>query len=348
MNWLPDVLGALALALIMLLGFAAQRAGACTVNAVAEVMTTGSARLLASFVKAALWAAAVYGLFILLGPTDRHGFTITTPPAVSLLGAFVFGVGTAINGACAMSTMQRLADGDLGMALTLVGIVLGLVLWITGVSAWPLTHARELPLAWNGMGHAIAVVLVAVMMALALVEAIRLWRTRPRDRSLVRLAFSPAYRLSTAALVIGICGGLLIGIKGAWSYTNYLRKVVGAVHENVPAPGGFELLLLASLFAGMLLSALLRRTLRVRLPPGRVCTRRFVGGVLMGFGAGAIPGGNDALLLTGLPTLSLWAIGTYVALIAGVAVTLLALRASGMSIARVSCAGDVCRADAMA
>ena len=63
----------------------------------------------------------------------------------------------------------------------------------------------------------------------------------------------------------------------------------------------------------------------------------------MGLGAGAIPGGNDALLLTGLPTLSAWAIAIYLMLVAGVAMTLLVMTRLPGGVARVECTGDVCR-----
>ena len=47
----------------------------------------------------------------------------------------------------------------------------------------------------------------------------------------------------------------------------------------------------------------------------------------MGFGTALAPGGNDALVMYGIPTLSPYALPTYLALIAGVATGLLLLRA---------------------
>lgn len=348
MTWLPDVVGVLALGLVMLIGFAAQRAGICTVNAVAEVMTSGRAYLVLSWVKAALWAAAIYGLFVLLAPVGRPGgFQLNAPPAVSIVGAFVFGVGAAVNGACAMSTLQRLTRGDISMAFTLLGLAVGVMAWSAAAGAFAPAHPVAVAPAWPALG-AWAIGVIAVVAVLAAIEAVRLWRTRPREPSLAGLAFAPTYRLSTAALVIGIAGGLVFGLKGAWSWTNYVRGVTEAVqHRGVP-PGVYELLLFVALLAGMLLSALLHRSLRLRPTPWPVRMRRFAGGVLMGIGTGAIPGGNDALLLTGLPTLSLWALGAFLALLAGVTAGLLVMKASGVRIARVDCTGDICRADAIA
>jgi hypothetical protein len=345
-DWLPAVLGALALVLILVLGFAAQRAGMCTVNAVAELMTTGRAYLLASFFKAALWAAAIYGIVTLLSSGMAHGFRVYAPPALSIVGGLVFGAGAAINGGCSMSTLQRLADGDLWMGLTLGGMAAGFLLWSLIDASFMFAHATELPVAWAALGPW-AIPAIAAVGALAIWEGTRLWRTRPRDRSLLRLSLSPAYRLSTAALLIGACGGALYGLKGMWSYTNWLREAVEAFHRHTMGPGAFQFLLFASLLGGMVLSSVLRRSFRLRHVPPPVRIRRFGGGLLMGFGAGAIPGGNDALLLTGLPTLSLWALGVYVAVLAGVACVLFILRATPAGVPRVECAGDVCHESAI-
>lgn len=343
---LSGILGAIALALILVLGFAAQRAGICTVNAVAEALTSRRAYLLASFVKAAMWAAAIYGIVTLLSPGTSRGFPVYAPPGLSLAAGFVFGVGAAVNGGCSMSTLQRLADGDLWMGLTLGGMGVGFLVWSWIDASFAFAHARELPLAWVGLGGW-APWVIAALCALAIVEILRLWRTRPHHRSLLQLVTAPSYRLSTAALLIGICGGALYGLKGMWSYTNWLREAVEAFHRHTMGPGAFQFLLFAALVAGMVLSAVLRRSFRIRNVPVNVRARRFVGGALMGLGAGAIPGGNDALLLTGLPTLSVWALGVYLALLAGVATVLLVLRATKGGLPRVECTGDVCHETAI-
>lgn len=340
-EWSSTLVAAAALLLVMLLGFASQRAGVCTVNAVAEIITTRRAWLLVSFLKAALWAAAIYGLVALLSPGPERGFQVYAPPFVSLAGGFVFGVGAAINGGCSMSTLQKLTDGDLWMALTLAGMVLGFAAWSALDATFGLAMTTQLPVAWSGLDRW-ALPLVVVICGAALWEAARLWRSRDPARSGFARLNAPAYRLSTAALLIGICGGVLYGLKGAWSYTNYLRTFVDSAQRHAMGPGTFQLLLFAALLAGMLLSAALRRSFRLRQVPRRVRVRRFAGGALMGLGAGAIPGGNDTLLLTGIPTLSLWALGVYLCLLAGVAAVLLVLRGTRMGVARVECIGDVC------
>ena len=43
----------------------------------------------------------------------------------ALLGGLMFGLGAGLNGGCSLSTVQRLADGDMAMLLTLMGFAGG-------------------------------------------------------------------------------------------------------------------------------------------------------------------------------------------------------------------------------
>ena len=51
-----------------------------------------------------------------------------------------------------------------------------------------------------------------------------------------------------------------------------------------------------------------------------------LGGILMGAGGALVPGGNDTLILVLIPNLSLQAIASYLALLAGIACVLLSMR----------------------
>jgi len=340
---MPDValiaVNALCLALIAALGFAAQRASLCTVRAVEEVITSRSAYMLASFAKAALWASAIYGA-VMLAMLDRGaGFQVHGSLLYPLLGGFVFGVGAAVTGGCAMSVLQRLADGDLTMVLTLLGLGIGMLAWtLLDVAIGPAPLLRA-PVAWHGLGTATPAI-VALVALLAALEIVRLWRSRPAGTTFWQQVTASQYRFSTAALLIGTLGGVLYALKGAWSYTNYLRSAIEAVPRHSAAPGFFELLLLAALFGGMVVAAVQRGTFRWRSGETRARWRALTGGTLMGIGAAMIPGGNDTLLLTGLPTLSLHALGTYAALLAGVAATLLVQRRAGVPLTCLNCRGD--------
>ena len=109
----------LSLSLAGLLGFAAHRSSICTVLAVAEVLSTRRAYMLFSFAKTILWVLAISLPLIWLLPGARASGSGWAISVSILAGGFLFGVGAALNGGCAFSTLWKLGDGQLRMLLTL-------------------------------------------------------------------------------------------------------------------------------------------------------------------------------------------------------------------------------------
>jgi hypothetical protein len=306
------------------------------------VLTARTGFVLASFGKAVLWAALVYGALLLLVPAPAAGFTPYQSRLLLLAGAFLFGVGAAINGGCSMSTLQRLADGDLRMLAALLAFCAGALTWSLMYPALHVARSAREPLAWETFGNS-AYLLLLLLALWGIRELRRLWRTRPRGIAWWRLPLAEAYRLSTAAAVLGMIGGLLYGVKGAWSYTYYLRTQIDSAYHGNAGPPLLHAALFAALFAGMLASALQRRSWQFRGASLRALLPHAGGGWLMGIGAAMVPGGNDTLMLVGLPTLSLWALAAYAALLAGIAAALMLMRSAGLPLQPVQCPNDVCQ-----
>ena len=63
----------------------------------------------------------------------------------------------------------------------------------------------------------------------------------------------------------------------------------------------------------------------------------------MGAGAALVPGGNDTLLLSALPTLALQATIAYLSLLAGIAMALWLLRKANVPMPGVACSPEGCR-----
>ncbi len=95
---------------------------------------------------------------------------------------------------------------------------------------------------------------------------------------------------------------------------------------------------------GMVCSAALRGSFRLRRIRLAAALRHGMAGVAMGAGAALIPGGNDGLILFGLPALSPHALPSWVAVIVGVALALALMRATGRPMPAIRCEGDICRA----
>lgn len=223
-----------ALACAALIGFAAHRASLCNVRAVAEVMTSGSAHMLWSLLQAVLWMATLTGVMALvLGIAPQSAWT-RTPMAWSWAGGLLFGAGAAVNGGCSLSTLTRLADGDLGMAATLAGFLIGVSTWL-GVLAvgWPSTLASQASpwLRWPELAPWALVLLLAwaVHRAWVLGQLGAGWRLKAS-------LLAPTYHLSVSAALIGLAAGLLYATQDTWSYTNYLRVRLLHAFDARPSP----------------------------------------------------------------------------------------------------------------
>ncbi len=328
-------------ALAALLGFAAHRASICTVKAVEEVLTTRRAFMLLSFGKTILWIMAITALLLWAVPEARVGRAGWSLSLHGLAGGLIFGVGAVANGGCAFSTLTRLADGRLAMLLALAGFGLGAAGHGVLVSNALAPAATPEP-PYLGQAGIWTAVLSGTLLVWAVWEGLRLWRTRPSEQGFGAAILANRYRLSTAAFLMGLCNAVLYALHGSWAYTNTLslgvREVMGA--EVGANPGHWALFLF--LIAGMFLSAWQRQHFRLVWRPDLGWTWNLIGGCLMGLGAAMVPGGNDVLLLHGIPTLSPHALPAFGAMLLGIAMTLGLMRLAGGSLETIDCRGDIC------
>ena len=330
----------LAFVLAMILGFAAHRASVCTVRAVAEVMSSRRGSMFASVGRSVLWVWAVTFPFFWLAPAAGMGIAGWSLTGAAVFGGFVFGLGAAINGGCAYSTMARFVDGDGRMLAAILGFAAGVFGFIVLVGWNWLARPAPAP-ALVGYLLPWSILLAIAILAWALYEAVRLWRSRDTKTRLIDLLLAPRYRLSTAALLIGLPGALLFLIYGPFGYTATFELVIEGAFGRRAWPPTVRWVLLVAVLAGMLLSTVQRGSFRLDWRPRRAWLFNITGGALMGFGTALAPGGNDAIVMYGIPTLSPYAAPAYAALAAGVAAGLVILRAWFGIEARVECRNDV-------
>jgi uncharacterized membrane protein YedE/YeeE len=340
---LKSLIYTVSLPLAALLGFAVHRASLCTVRTVAEILSTRKAYMMAAMLKAVLWVMAVSVPIFMFLPgtaTPNRSYAITF---AAIIGGFLFGVGAAVNGGCAFSTLGHLANGNLWVLTTLFGFCIG----VAGLSFMiPMFEPCQAltPLLFKAPKSLIFAVLALLWLFLCW-EIFRLWKSRAKGNSWIQLFLSRHYRLSTAALVLGFCGGVLYALHDAWTYTNALKRQVQSLWQPIEQPVTINLLLFLALFCGMLLSAWQRGRLRLRWRRIQTWPRHLIGGTLMGAGAVLIPGGNDTLMLKSLPGLSPHAIPAFVALLFGIGVTLLFMRLLTGKTFKVVCTNDICQTE---
>jgi uncharacterized protein len=330
----------LAFMLAAVLGFAAHRASICTVRAVAEMVSSRTAHMLGSIAKSALWVIAITLPVVLLMPAAGANLSGWRLTGAALLGGYVFGLGAAINGACAFSTMARLVDGEVAMLASSVAFGLGILCFVALVDSRWLARPAPGP-ALLGALIDWAPVPALVLAPWGAIEAVRLWRTRPPGVRFHGLALAPQYRLSSAAMLIGLTSSAIFFIYGSASYTVTVQQVIEATRGTRSYPATERWVLLVAVLGGMLLSTVQRGTFRLDWRPRRIWLRNICGGLLMGLGVGLTPGGNDALVLYSIPTLSPHALPAFLAMLLGIAFGLLAMRALFGIKTQVACRNDL-------
>jgi uncharacterized membrane protein YedE/YeeE len=330
--------------LAAILGFAAHRASVCAVRGIAEVMHARTAWMFWSITKSSLWVFALALPFFLLTPAGNYagGWQLT---GFAVAGGFVFGIGGAVNGACAYSTMTRMVDGDVGMLVTVLGFACGIAIFVGLFDAQLVPRPTSAYAAFGSL-KPLAPVLIAALAIGAIVEVVQLWRTREPGVPLMRRLLARQYRLSTAALLIGLSSGIIFLNFGSPGYTTTYQQVIEGMIGSRPCPDTMRVVVLLSVLAGMLISTLQRRGFRLDARPRRMWVRHLAGGMLMGLGTALAPGGNDALVLYGIPSLSPHALPAFAAMVVGIALGLFAMRALFGIEMRVVCRRDVYVTDA--
>jgi uncharacterized membrane protein YedE/YeeE len=330
-------------ALAAVVGFSVHRASLCNVTGVAELLSTGRAHVLASFAKTMLWVIAVTFLVERLLPSGavRHAH-LWAVSGQALAGGFIFGVGAAVNGGCALGTLGRLGSGELRMLATLLGLFAGMtgvgVAQEAGALAIPEASATGLPAP-----ALLSVALPVLVGVWAVWELRRLWRTLDAGSGWKQTALARKYRLSSAAVLLGAANGVLLARFGSWTYTRTAGDSLNHVLLGDPAPGPFRWVLFAALLGGVVASSLAQGDFAADWRPRAGWLVNLMGGALMGVGAALTPGGNDALILHAIPGGSPHAIPAYAALLIGTAAGLIAIRrVTGMAV-EVECSGDICR-----
>jgi toxin CptA len=264
-----------------LMGFAIQRGATCVVAAVDEWSTQRRSTRLRALVEAALWVAGGLLVARALGALphapDGHalgGWTVA--------GAMLLGGGAWVNRACVFGAIARLGTGEWAYVATPFG-------FYAGCAALPPRMAMPLPAEASPVWHAPMAPLLAGFGAFAawrVFTGLRAWRRGT-------MAWTP----HVATTTIGLAFLAMLLLVGAWAYTDALAELAQGMAMGLAA----RLALFACLLAGALLGGWHAGRWSRAWPPAQAWVRCFIGGLLMGWGSGLIPGGNDGLILVGLP-----------------------------------------------
>ena len=272
------------------LGFALNHGSICTVIATTELVAEKRSARSIALVECAVWAALVHAI-LETSPTMQEGWS---PLGYLVPAAVLLGAGTYVNGACVFGSVGHFGNGSIDFGFTFLGIfAVSYVESLLGLLPDRPPISASVP-----FGPALLAAALLAILALRLGVSLR--------------SESNFRRLTLSMGAIGISFTILAVLAPRFSITTSVGSIV-----SIPVAGA---VISVCMFGGSLVSARLRRNrFMLEWPTIGSIVRRTLGGILMGVGALLIPGGNDSLLMVGLPMGAWQAALAYVLFVASVA-----------------------------
>ncbi len=298
----------IALALAVFAGFAAQKGSICAVAAVRDLVDGRTRRYLA-FIECAAWSLAILTLAAAFGFNPASPPRDFSPGASAAIGGALFGLGAAVNGACTFGSAARLGRGELAFAAMPIGFLAGVAI-VSRIFAAPVAHQIT-----TAAPPSVVVTLLVFFVGFQLFRASE---NIGAPQQMIAKFIKAAWHPSLAMAVIGLSSGLLMIFFAPWPYSSLLVDLgVSATSENL----ALKIALALFFVAGAALGARTKGALRLTPPTLRAAAEKAAGGALMGAGSFLVPGGNDAMVLIGLPNLFGHAILAYLTMTAAIAAT---------------------------
>ncbi len=345
----PMVVG-LAFALAFVLGAVANRVSFCTMGAVTDVVNFGDWRRMRMWLLAIAVAIAGAAALQAAGLVDLSK-SIYTGAQVAwlshLIGGFLFGFGMTLASGCGSKTLIRVGAGNLKSLVVL--IVLAIAAYMTLKGAFAGVRAYGLDPVRIGVG-AKSSDLPSLVAAWGAGPAVKLWLPFVLAAAIGVFVFRNRDFRATPELIVG---GLVVGavIVGGWyvsGYLGFLAEDPATLEEKFVATNSgrlesysfvsptaylLELLLLwtdqsrvltfgiagvLGMLAGSFATAVVTRTFRWEgFANVEDIANHLAGAVLMGFGGVTALGCTIGQGLTGLSTLALGSIITFLAIVGG-------------------------------
>lgn len=305
---------ATATVIAFIVGFAMKRGGLCTYVAALQIIQQRTAERMFTFLGAAAWAAIViiplswwFPNWVTLSYT--HNYVTTT-----IAGGLIIGLGAYLNKGCMFGTFVQLVGGNLTYVATLLGMLAGAALtYQYFAESIPIT-LNITPVAQPGL------IAYGWLLFAALFATLMLFQISPASASENNATKKPRLRQRQAVfimLILGIGGGLLSTTVSSWDYASVLTKITfKAIDSQADGPGMLAIICALSMIAGGIYAAISANSFNIQAPqllPFMAC---LAGGCLMGAAAIIIPGGNDGMLLKGIPSLASHAFIAYAIMIA--------------------------------
>ncbi len=226
------------------------------------------------------WVAVLYAFYFDIA---IH-FKIYSANIWVALGGILFGLGSAFNQGCGVSTLSKLSRGDLKMIATIIG-------WLVG---WSLLANSSINFTPKQLSLP-AEIEYSILLGISIILSI--W---------VLLGDSLRKKLWFGMMGIGLLAGFLFLLEPSWPPSGLLNDLSGSLLgvEGKFMPSITRFTIFLALITGMAIAAWRTRRFKLELPNTKQNTLHLVAGVFMGLGASLAMGGNDSQLLLALPAFS--------------------------------------------
>jgi len=289
----------MALVLAFLIGWISQRMGMCLVKA-SEQLLAGRPTL---FV--ALISCGLFGL--MLAPVYRFS-EVSLPlysPGISyplmVAGGLLFGVASVLNNGCSVGTLTKFACGNINKLFTIIGWVLGIVLWY---------YMRMMPEQKTILMPEISSrhywLLIGVV-ALVLIFLVGIHGNK---------------YLVLSSMLLGALTSALYTFEPLWTPSVFFYNVSQMFWQADMAISARRIAVFVMLLAGMLSFTLYRKTFCFEAFTPSKAVVHLLAGIFMGIGASMILGGNDSQILLVFPALGVASSIPLVSIATGILVSL--------------------------
>lgn len=291
-------------------GFATRRASLCLVRATTEIIERKPAKTMFFVVEAMVIALSITIPAMLFFPEYISLASSYSISPYLFAGAFLYGIGAFLNGSCALGTLNHLMSGKIQYAASIVGIAFGFFCFLMIKEFIALEKSNNIMSVSYKFLFLLPLMLVVWSVSFLQIRKFLKENKEDKLKKIKRYMTSSVVRDYIGVLIFGLCSGALyLILGGSWDYTSFIRMVEIVILEQ----GGMGLnmkpimVTTFSLVAGMAAASLLSKDFNFKKAAPKEFVVKMISGSLMGFGAGLIPGGNDTLILHGIPGLAIHA-----------------------------------------
>lgn len=312
-------------------GFSVRRGSICLVRATHEIVERKPAKTML-FVMEAMTVALSITIPAMIFFPDHVSLAASYDITFYLvIGAALYGLGASINGACALGTLNQLMNGKIEYLATILGLAAGFMVFL---------HLDLIPTIQKlkSAGYAdfnvlLFLPLMIIVWGVALFQTTKFMKQSDEKKlkKFQQYLTSPVARDFIGVSIFGLCGGLLYLILGrSWDYTKFIMDVEEHLHEGalpdisvLPA-----LITTLAIVSGMTIATVLSKNFKFHPGTFKAFAERFLAGSLMGFAVGFIPGGNDTIILHGIPGIAFHAPVALTIMMMSIAVVVLAKKSA--------------------